>query len=1084
LLRWVRCRIDLPQDRWLELKAMCLIWFGFIFSSFGWLYAQSSEVGTFEFRSSGICFNRIARGQHPWERVTALAQDNRGLMWFGTDRGLYRFDGYRAERPSGVLFQAPVVAIAKDEQDRLWVANPGSVWRIDPIRGEADDPLYVTSKGPITALTVLDTSRLVIAGEGGVEWLEIATSQVSPRLEGQRVTMMACSQDSAWLVTRSGEFLRLDWGSGQRERVIGWQGDPPTCLHMDRDGRLWVGTKTGGVSRFDPHDGRWWQVHETSFEAGAPIRALHRDRTGRIWVAVTGRGVGWVDPGGDRVTSVSPVGIGTRLSSVTTLSEDSRGGLWFGTRGEGVAWCHSLAAEFRSYSFGQSGRGRRVQAVLEDRIGRVWIGTEKGLTRFSGDRDSSQRYRFDSNLIGALPGRSVRCLFEDSQSTIWVGTERGWCRYEPGREGFYADPDWLGSPPVTAFGETSQGLWIGFDGGGLVRLNNGAASTLDADEHGLDRVRHLVTDRDDTLWIATAHGLGRLPVGSERLTWIPSPDNSRQADVTSLLVDSDARIWVGSTRGLSLLRSAEDTTLEPLGPEQPFEVRALIQDRDGAVWVSTPRGLYCVRSEGEWSHFTSYDGMLNSALGAHAAILSGSGEVWIGGASALSVFRPDWVKRMNQPARLLVSRIATENRSIPDWSSRIEVGPEVEVLCLEFALADYAHPQHNRFRYRFLGDSDRWVDLGNREQLTLARPRAGDYDLEVDAVNYRGQAAAEPLRLALSVRPPFWQTTTFRILALLLILVLAHFAFQGMRRLTQALMVWKKTAVIGPYRAMEVIGKGGMGTVYRARDMGNGQIVALKVLDRAFSKDPVRKQRFLRESLICERIKHPNVVSIINKGEHNDQVYYAMEHVGGDTLRQLIERECIDVRLAMVIFEVVMEVLDAIHDAGVVHRDLKPENIMLTGALNTNQLKTLMELRLMVRLNLRLLDFGVAKAAGLHTLTETGILAGTVCYLPPEYVKGKSKPGPEVDYYGLGVVLYEMVTGQALYRADNYLSMICEVLETEPSPPDQINPAVPRAMSEFILDLLAKRPEQRLDNPSEILQRLEMLQVRMFGRPN
>lgn len=262
----------------------------------------------------------------------------------------------------------------------------------------------------------------------------------------------------------------------------------------------------------------------------------------------------------------------------------------------------------------------------------------------------------------------------------------------------------------------------------------------------------------------------------------------------------------------------------------------------------------------------------------------------------------------------------------------------------------------------------------------------------------------------------------------------------------------------GRYAISGILGSGGMGIVYLARDRVLGREVALKVLREPYVRSEEFMERFRREANNAAALSHPNIVSVYDRGEPEEgPSYIAMEYVSGGTLTERISQGAPmpPDEAARIAFQVANALKEA-HRHGLVHRDIKSENILLT---EEGQVKVA--------------DFGIARAAEANALTHTGQVFGTVSYVSPEQAAG-DRVGPESDLYSLGVLMYEMLTGEVPFKAESQLGVAMKHVREEPVPVGQKNPEVPEELAALTMALLSKDPAARPSPAGQVATRLEL----------
>jgi serine/threonine protein kinase/Tol biopolymer transport system component len=275
---------------------------------------------------------------------------------------------------------------------------------------------------------------------------------------------------------------------------------------------------------------------------------------------------------------------------------------------------------------------------------------------------------------------------------------------------------------------------------------------------------------------------------------------------------------------------------------------------------------------------------------------------------------------------------------------------------------------------------------------------------------------------------------------------------------------------LGHYEIVKEIGSGGMGVVYRARDLHLNRFVALKILPAERVADPDRKRRFVQEAKAASALNHPNIIHIYDVASDAGVDYIAMEHVEGKTLAERIGRRGLPLKDTLKYAIQIADALTKAHSAGIVHRDLKPTNIMV------NEDDTV-----------KILDFGLAKLmeqvpsgefastatieAEEKPVTEKGIIVGTAAYLSPEQAEGK-EVDPRSDIFSFGSVLYEMITGRRAFQGDSKMSMISAVLDKDPAP---LSPDIPHDLERTAMRCLRKDPARRFQTMADLKVALEEL---------
>ncbi|HTU93032.1 MAG TPA: protein kinase [Gemmataceae bacterium] len=281
-------------------------------------------------------------------------------------------------------------------------------------------------------------------------------------------------------------------------------------------------------------------------------------------------------------------------------------------------------------------------------------------------------------------------------------------------------------------------------------------------------------------------------------------------------------------------------------------------------------------------------------------------------------------------------------------------------------------------------------------------------------------------------------------------------------------------AVPDGYEILGELGRGGMGVVYKARQLRLNRLVAIKMIRAGQETTPATLARFRTEAEAAARVQHPHVVQVHEVGEKDGQPYCVMEYVNGGSLTRCLAGTPLEPKAAARLLETLAGAVQAIHDQGILHRDLKPANILLHLA-GTDDSSTLTSDLLQSPVCVpKISDFGLAKPAESAGLTQTGMVLGTPSYMAPEQADSRSDAfDPATDVYGLGAIFYELLTGRPPFRGITVLETLEQVRRHDPLPPRQLQPAVPRDLDTICLKCLQKEPAKRYASATDLADDLE-----------
>ncbi len=760
------------------------------------------------------------------ENVYGLIQGPEGFIWFATEDGLARYDGrtfhvyeHDREDPAGTASK-DLSTLYLGLQGRIWIGTWGeglSLFDTDTGRfghyaHREGDPTAL-SDGRVQTLLQTDEDTLWIGTfSGGLNRLDIPSGSMqswqpvtSDSTRDRRIWSLASAGDAGiWVGTGKGLY-RFDLRSEDFSSVVRLRGgDEHTdevirSLTRDRNGALWIGTDQG-LFRMSG-DGSAPEVIAPGQRQLGAINAVLEDSKGAIWIATGDSGlVRYLraqqtfelfqhDP---NLSGTLPA------NDIRALLEDRSSVLWIATRGGGVAKLDLKPAKFETWTHDPAERdglgGPGVSALLEDDDGTIWIGTRDSLDRLDPISKTIHSIRSDSARPDALPDGDVESLLLDRDGALWVGLyQKGLCEFDRMSESCIrrfstaAPPQFrLSDDSVRALHQDRQGrIWIATPGG-LDRLEpSGEISRFRRDPDDPASLSDGYTtsifeDQAGTIWVGTdSGGVNRFDEasGGFRSFRRNTTEGAIPSDrIRTFWQDSTGAIWIGTANGLVKLDPASESFAAVPTPGLPSaNVLAILGDADGALWLSTTSGLarYDPRTRAVRAYYAS-DGLQANTFYSNAACATRSGRLYFGGIAGVSSFDPRAI-----PDNIVVPPVVITDFSVqgasrdfarPVWNlENVTLSPKENFFTISFAALDFTAPQGNRYRYKLEGVDDDWVQAGGRTNASYTAVRPGSYVFRVQASNNDGVWNEIGATLPILIPPPFWATSWFRVVFVLLV---------------------------------------------------------------------------------------------------------------------------------------------------------------------------------------------------------------------------------------------------------------------------------------------------------------------------
>jgi signal transduction histidine kinase/ligand-binding sensor domain-containing protein len=755
--------------------------------------------------------------------ITHVAQDSRGLIWFGTPEGLVRYDGYRTrvyrhapDDPHSIIDDY-VRSLMPRSDGTLWIATQGggiSVYdpATDRFSHHIADPATPGALPAAATLYMVEASdgRVHIGlGANGIAVFDPTSGRFeheapAPGTDGRLQhetarTLLYDRQGDLWVGTGNG-LHRQRGGRGPFEHVRsapedveGFARQYVYSLFEDSAGRLWIGTQSHGVAVLDPRDGRLVRLRPGGDGVSHPwISGFVEHSPGRIWVFTYGGGIDVVDADSlrivQRVASELSVPGGLALDRLTKPFVDRSGLVWVPTWGAGLQRHNPLnATTFRAVrsiaTDPNSLSAANVLATLAVSTDQVWVGTGgAGIDVLDLEEGVVERLRPDPALPGTLRDGTIRALLRQADGTIWVGTQHaGVQRFDPASRRFDEPIPALLRGPVRRMllrrnGEIIVGkqadLQVLDPSSGEVRSMARAPGRAFTDP-----VWSLAEDGDGRLWIGTASSLLLLDPGAEFPREVPDGEVLMRA-IIDLAVDPQGRPWLLTTRGIGRLAGWNGTNplFEDFGARVGLPAGAgqhLLFDRRGRLWTTRWR---IDPQTGQADPIGPPDGVDIGSVEPGSGGLSENGLLYFGGTRGLMIVDPERYRPWQYQPPLVISTLEIDGQAepVPAAGDAVQVPAEHRGLTLEFSALDYSAPGAIRYAYRLAGADRGWTETDATQRLTTYRNLwPGPYTFEVRAAPRNGRWG-ETFALPISVAAQWWQTWQALAIALLLLATAAH----------------------------------------------------------------------------------------------------------------------------------------------------------------------------------------------------------------------------------------------------------------------------------------------------------------------
>lgn len=761
--------------------------------------------------------------------VSCIIEDIDGFLWFGTNDGLNKYDGYsltvyRSDfRDSSSISHNWIQSLYKDNHNDLWIGTRGGLNKFIRETDSFEKYIDVTDKRNFIATNDIQ-SIIEDPNNDNIMWLgtlnglkkfnKKTKAFSSYRPSDQSSDSTAINKDKVYSLCRDkNKRLWIGTGSGlfefetHTEKFIKIDRNVIQAITTDHIGNLWIGTESSGLLRLDPSGNLLTLRHDNTNPnslAHNNVLSIIEGQAGSIWIGTYSGGLDKFEVKSGHFTNhQSDPNVLHTLSNneVRSLYMDKSGNLWCGTWGGGVNKLSFNQEKFGLYTHEfdrQNFLRGNIFSILEDQTGDLWLGTgHNGLCHI--DKQTNKISIFASQFGGQnqISGNFVILIYEDKQGTIWIGsTSGGLDKFDRKTQSFTNyrhdphDQSSLSYNNIQTMLEDRDGrLWIGTFGGGLNELNKQTGTFTryrhdETDEHSLssDIIQYLHEDRAGDLWIATTAGLNKFDKISKQIIVYSNSQkwatNSSVDYIYCIFEDQNSeKFWLGTAGGLVLFDKTSKAfrSFDEKNGLSNNTVYGILSDDKNGLWLSTNKGLSRFNTVDEtFRNYDKDDGLQSNEFNQGAFFKNQKGQMFFGGIHGLNIFHPDSIKDNLLKPPIVLTAFKIFNQDVPVVVNTLEelnLTYRDYAFSFEFAALDFTNPSKNKYAYKLEGfDADWNFTNADRRFAVYTNLNHGNYIFHVKASNNDGVWNDAGKAIKIYIAPPFWKTWWFMGLSVVLVI--------------------------------------------------------------------------------------------------------------------------------------------------------------------------------------------------------------------------------------------------------------------------------------------------------------------------
>ncbi len=753
--------------------------------------------------------------------ITSIMQDSKGFMWFGTDDGLNKFDGYDItvykynSQKHNTIGGNSIRCLFEDSQKNLWIGLKGDgLCRLNLKTGEFKT--YKNKKGS-NSLSYNDVAGIV-EDENGMIWIAVdrgGLDMFNPKTEEfthydiqDKNTSLLLNNALTGIIALNDMFILSSWGGGiycfdKKEKKFylhpHWNSDrtdKELCRHIfniykDQAENIWVLSAHGGLYMLDEKSKNYKQYDVCKLgancEGNINIRSVSDDGNGNLWI-VTSEGIKILDKQTTKITHFEHSNLTDE--GLNYIYKDRSDLMWLSSA-SGIFHFSPVSTQIKWIKPQNFLSEKQVLAVFKDSKNNIWVGGLNHLDKISPDRRSITKY---NNPISNQNTSLYQAICEDTNGNIWIGNYSDQLiKYNPNNHSFTQIP--IPPPAGTNYSYRNvYGITMDWNGTFWLATELGAVNYNPETKvftplfeskniiYPEDKTHVIYRDQEMQLWVGTERGLRlytRDLLLKKTYTTQENQPNSLSNDfITAILEDKNGILWIGTKEGLHQFdkKTQKFELIRRHDADYGDPIFGLAEDDDGNLWISTPSSVlkYTIR-EKKFQIFNEYDGLQSHGFRLGAFSQAKDGELLIGGKEGFNTFYPQKLTTNETKPRVIISDFQIFNKSVKpekdgiltrsiDETTHIKIKHSQSVISFRFSALSYRASFKNQYAYMLEGFDKDWIYSNSGRIATYTNLNAGEYIFKVKASNNDGVWSETPTTIHLTVTPPFWKSRVAYVL--------------------------------------------------------------------------------------------------------------------------------------------------------------------------------------------------------------------------------------------------------------------------------------------------------------------------------